>query len=64
MRNKNNLTLPDLPHDIKTAFFRMGIPWGKLQAMHESEIEEKFTMAYRNQEVVKEIDFKSKAAGE
>lgn len=64
VRNKNNLTLPDLPHDIKQAFFRMGIPWGKLQTMHESELEEKFSAAYNNTQPEKEIDYKSLAAGE
>lgn len=64
VRNKNNLTLPDLPHDIKQAFFRMKIPWGKLQTMHESELEEKFSAAYNNVQPEREIDFKSKAAGE
>lgn len=63
VRNKNNLTLPDLPHDIKQTFFRMGIPWGKLQSMHESEIEEKFLQAYNKVEPVKELDYKTLAAG-
>lgn len=64
VRNKNNLTLPDLPHDLKQAFFKMGIPWGKLQTMHESELEEKFSAAYNNVQPEKEIDYKSKASGE
>ena len=61
--NKNNVTMPLMPHDIKQAFFRMGIPWHKLQLMDRMELEAKFESAYNNKpdEV---IDRQKLAAGD
>jgi len=37
--NKNNKTLPDLPHDVKQVFFKIGLPWSKLQSMNEIDLQ-------------------------
>lgn len=63
VRNQSNRSMPDFPDEIKQAFFRMGIPWGKLKALHDEEIESKFLVAYRNDPIVIR-DGKAAAAGE
>ena len=68
VQNKNNLTMPLMPHDIKQAVFRMGIPWGKLQQMDRMELEAKFESAYnyKPDEVISNIpvDRQKLAAGD
>ena len=63
VQNKNNLTMPLMPHDIKQAVFRMGIPWGKLQQMDRMELEAKFESAY-NYKPDEIVDRQKLAAGD
>ena len=65
VRNQNNKVLPDLPHDIKQAFFRIGIPWNRIKAMCDDDIKSVFDKAYNNNQdySIARIDGKSASSG-
>ncbi len=61
IHNKNNLTMPEFPHDVKQAFFRIGIPWNKLQSMTDDDVIRVFEKSYSPKPVV---DHKMLASGD
>lgn len=60
--NKNNRTLPDLPHDIKQVFFKIGLPWTKLQGMSEIDLQTAYMNATKEPKPV--VEFARRAAGD